>query len=70
VRIDDDGNKWDWCPECRRQRMVIDEYDDAALESGYMRRSTTEVGVWITVFECGHSKSELTGKDTTYRDPP
>ena len=68
MTVDDEGRTWEWCPDCRRRRIVVDEHEEATLESGYMKRSTTEVGYWVTDFECGHSKAVRSGKDATYHD--
>ena len=67
--IDDNGVDWEWCPTCRARREVVDRHTEYALESGYMRRSTTEVPYAVVDFRCGHSKSERSGEGTTFRDP-
>ena len=68
MTVDNDGTVREWCPKCRRMRVVVDEHEEVGLESGYMRRSTTEVGYWVTDFECGHSKQVRSGKNATYHD--
>lgn len=66
--IDDNGIDWEWCPDCRTQRVVTDRSAESTIEGAYMRRSITEVEYVVTYLSCGHQKSNRAGS-TTYRDP-
>lgn len=41
-----------WCPECRRTRDVVDQFEDSHYEP------RGEVGMLVTIMACGHNTED------------